>query len=44
LRVGGSGEIDKRGSEAKGLTHLTDAIGYYIHEMFPIRERYSAIY
>jgi hypothetical protein len=31
---GGSGEIDKDGD--KTLTHLTDAIGYYIFKRFPI--------
>ena len=44
LLQGGSGEIDKRGCEAQGLTHLTDAIGYYINERFPIRERETVIY
>ena len=29
---GGSGEIDKRSSPM--LTHLTDAIGYYVHKVF----------
>jgi hypothetical protein len=36
LLDGGGGEIAKRKSEALGLTHLTDAIGYYIHERFPL--------
>lgn len=31
---GGSGEIDK--DTDKTLTHITDAIGYYIHKRFPI--------
>ena len=44
LLKGGSGEIDKKGCEAQGLTHLSDAIGYYIHERFPIKERETAIY
>lgn len=36
LLQGGSGEIDKKGCEAQGLTHLSDAIGYYISEQFPV--------
>lgn len=36
LLEGGSGEIDKAGGERQGLTHLTDAIGYYIHEKYPV--------
>jgi hypothetical protein len=32
---GGSGEIDKKKNPE--LTHLTDAIGYYVHKEFPIR-------
>ena len=32
--VGGSGEIDKK--KNKQLTHLSDAIGYYIHKEYPI--------
>jgi hypothetical protein len=31
---GGSGEIDKKTDEA--LTHISDAIGYYIHYKFPV--------
>jgi hypothetical protein len=33
---GGSGEIDKQ--KTPELTHLSDAIGYYIHKEFPVRE------
>lgn len=33
--VGGSGEIDKK--KSPDLTHLTDAIGYYVHREFPVR-------
>lgn len=44
LLAGGSGEIDKKGCEAQGLTHLTDAIGYYLHEKYPVRERFSSVY
>lgn len=43
LLQGGSGEIDKHGCEAKGLTHLSEAIGYYIHERFPIGGRISYV-
>jgi hypothetical protein len=43
LLAGGSGEIDKKGSEAKGLTHLTDAIGYYVAEQFPVADRATVI-
>ena len=43
LLAGGSGEIDKKGSEAKGLTHLTDAIGYYVSEQFPVADRATII-
>ena len=39
LLEGGSGEIDKAGGERQGLTHLTDAVGYYIHEKHPIQGR-----
>ena len=34
LLEGGSGEIDKKNNEA--LTHLTDALGYYVHERHPL--------
>ena len=34
LLAGGSGEIDKRADPK--LSHLTDAIGYYIHSEFPV--------
>jgi hypothetical protein len=44
LLEGGSGEIDKRGNEAQGLTHLSDAIGYYIHERYPVKPRLTSIY
>ena len=43
LLAGGSGELDKKGSEAKGLTHLTDALGYYVAEAFGIAERTTSI-
>lgn len=33
---GGSGEIDKK--KTPELTHLSDAIGYYVHKEYPIRE------
>ncbi len=35
LLEGGSGELDKDADEGK-LSHLTDAIGYYIQYKFPI--------
>ena len=44
LLKGGSGEIDKKGCEDKGLTHLSEAIGYYIHEKHPIGGAVTAIY
>lgn len=44
LLEGGSGEIDKRACEAQGLTHLSDAIGYYIAERYPVTSRKTAIY
>lgn len=37
LLKGGSGEIDKKHSPE--LTHLTDAVGYYIEAAFPVRKR-----
>jgi hypothetical protein len=41
LLAGGSGEIDKK-IDAK-LTHLTDAIGYYVEREFPIAEAVSVV-
>ena len=38
---GGSGEINKLINPE--LTHLTDAIGYYIHREFPVRKDMSGI-
>jgi hypothetical protein len=35
---GGSGEIDK--SSNPDLTHLTDAIGYYLFRKWPVKRRY----
>lgn len=37
LVEGGSGELDKK--ENPELTHLTDGIGYYIEQVFPIDSR-----
>lgn len=37
LLVGGSGELDKK-ADAK-LTHLSDALGYYVEAEFPVRRR-----
>ena len=34
---GGSGEIDKR--RTPELTHISDAIGYYINKEFPIEKK-----
>jgi len=39
LLKGGSGEIDKQSDES--LTHLTDAIGYYVHRKFPVKGQYK---
>ena len=36
LLEGGSGEIDKR--RTPELTHISDAIGYYIHKEFPVEK------
>lgn len=36
LLEGGSGEIDKKGCEERGLTHLSDAIGYYVEAKYPV--------
>jgi hypothetical protein len=35
LLDGGSGEIDKKHDPK--LTHLTDAVGYYVAKRFPVR-------
>jgi hypothetical protein len=37
LLKGGSGEIDKKADQ--NLTHLSDAIGYYVEKEFPINRR-----
>jgi hypothetical protein len=34
LLAGGSGEIDKKHDDA--LTHLSDALGYYVHYEYPL--------
>ncbi len=36
LLAGGSGEVDKKGAEEQGLSHLSEAVGYYVHEAHPI--------
>ena len=41
LVEGGSGEIDKKADPK--LTHLTDAIGYYVVAEFPVRKEVSFI-
>jgi len=38
---GGSGEIDKKNDKTK--THLTDALGYFIHRRYPVSEGGVAI-
>ena len=37
LLAGGAGEIDKRADPA--LSHLSDAIGYYVARQFPLAVR-----
>lgn len=37
LLEGGSGEIDKKHDPA--LSHLSDALGYYVESVFPVKER-----
>jgi hypothetical protein len=37
LLKGGSGEIDKRADPA--LSHISDALGYYVAKEFPITSR-----
>lgn len=44
LLRGGDGRIDKKGSEERGLTHCSEALGYYVHEAFPLDERTTMIY
>lgn len=36
LLKGGSGQIDKAHHKDDGLTHLSDSIGYYTSEVFPV--------
>lgn len=36
LLKGGSGEVDKKRAEDNGFSHLSEAIGYYIHEKHPL--------
>jgi hypothetical protein len=38
---GGSGEIDKKKSPE--LSHLTDAIGYYVHRVYPVRKIHAGM-
>lgn len=37
---GGTGEIDKKDLE---LTHLSDAVGYYVERKFPVRKRRTSV-
>jgi hypothetical protein len=39
LLAGGSGEVDKKGGEKQGLTHLSEAVGYYIHKKHPVQTK-----
>ena len=39
LVEGGSGEIDKKSDET--LTHVSDAVGYYVSREFPVKKRYA---
>lgn len=41
LLEGGSGELDKKTD--LNLTHLTDAIGYYVQQVFPVRKESFSI-
>lgn len=42
LVKGGAFEIDKKKCEKAGLTHLSDALGYYVHEEHPLRAAAAA--
>jgi hypothetical protein len=42
LLQGGSGELDKKASPE--LTHLSDGLGYYLHERHPIGGAKTAVY
>ena len=37
---GGTGEIEK--DEDQELTHLTDALGYYVYREYPVKKRYAS--
>ncbi len=37
MRADGSGEVDKKAAERLGLSHLSEAIGYYIFQKHPIQ-------
>jgi hypothetical protein len=39
LLEGGSGEIDKKGSEDRGLTHWEEPVGYYMVQAHPLNDR-----
>jgi len=41
LLAGGSGEIDKRSDPE--LTHLTDALGYYVEHEFPLQRNTASV-
>lgn len=40
---GGTGEIAKKGKTNAGLTHWTDALGYYVHARFPVQTGASGL-
>jgi hypothetical protein len=41
---GGSGEIDKKSKKAdKTLTHISDAIGYYVAKEFPVVKSFAIV-
>jgi len=44
LIEGGAFEIDKKKCERANLTHVSDALGYYIHDAFPIQESSVSVY
>lgn len=39
LLQGGSGEIDKKAAERQGMSHLSDAVSYYVHAAHPMQSR-----
>jgi hypothetical protein len=41
LLVGGSGELDKRADPK--LSHISDALGYYIQQQFPTIRQHATV-